>query len=86
MSTTNADTEILADHGDPGDLQNVPKSASSSSGVNEISDSSSNSMDEYQRQMEEVAQKEKSGDIPCFSDLMDFLKFAYILQVSIRDA
>ena len=60
----------------------VPKSASSSSGVNEISDSSSNSMEEYHRKMDEVAQREKSGDIPTFSDLMDLLKFAYILQVS----
>lgn len=61
--------------------QNVPKSDSSSSGVNEISDSSNNSADEYQRRLEEVAEKEKSGQIPTFKDIMDLLKFAYILQV-----
>ena len=64
----------------PGD-QSVPKSASSSSGVNEISDSSNNSADEYQKRMEEVAEKEKTGQIPTFKDVMDLLKFAYILQV-----
>ena len=61
--------------------QKVPKSASSSSGVNEISDSSNNSTDEYNKRMEEVAEREKSGDIPTFRDVMDLLKFSYILQV-----
>ena len=59
----------------------VPKSASSSSGVNEISDSSNNSTDEYNKRMEEVAEREKAGDIPTFRDTMDLLKFSYILQV-----
>ena len=63
--------------------QKVPKSASSSSGVNEISDSSNNSTDEYNKRMEEVSEKEKAGYIPTFRDVMDLLKFSYILQVSI---
>ena len=63
--------------------QKVPKSASSSSGVNEISDSSNNSTDEYNKRMEEVTEKEKAGYIPTFRDVMDLLKFSYILQVSI---
>ena len=73
-------TEIAADIDAELD-QNVPKSASSSSGVNEISDSSNDSAEQYQKRMEEVAEKEKSGDIPSFKDMMDLLKFAYILQV-----
>ena len=63
--------------------QKVPKSVSSSSGVNEISDSSNNSTDEYNKRMEEVTEKEKAGYIPTFRDVMDLLKFSYILQVSI---
>ena len=60
----------------------VPKSESSSSGVNEISDSSNNSFDEYNNRMKEVAERERSGDIPAFKDVMDLMKFGYILQVS----
>ena len=80
-----ASASALPDPGDEMD-QKVPKSASSSSGVNETSDSSNNSADEYQKQMEEVAEKEKAGQIPTFRDIMDLLKFAYILQVSSIDS
>ena len=61
----------------------VPKSESSSSGVNEISDSSNNSIDEYNSRLKDVAEREKNGDIPAFKDVMDLMKFGYILQVCI---
>ena len=62
----------------------VPKSESSSSGVNEISDSSNNSIDEYNSRLKDVAEREKNGDIPAFKDVMDLMKFGYILQVCIH--
>ena len=61
----------------------VPKSESSSSGVNEISDSSNNSIDDYNSRLNDVAEREKNGDIPAFKDVMDLMKFGYILQVRI---
>ena len=61
----------------------VPKSESSSSGVNEISDSSNNSIDDYNSRLKDVAEREKNGDIPAFKDVMDLCKFGYILQVCI---
>ena len=83
--TGNAENaSVLGDGEDEMDSK-VPKSASSSSGVNETSDSSNNSADEYQKRMEEVAEKEKTGEIPSFRDIMDLLKFSYILQVSMMD-
>ena len=65
----------------------VPKSSSSSSGVNEISISaSSNSSleDQHFARLKELAEKEKSGEIPGFKDVVDLLKFSYILQVKIK--
>ena len=91
MSSTSVgvDSETLEHCSNDDDIdvdQKVPKSASSSSmGVNEISDSSNNSTDEYNKRMEEVAEREKAGYIPTFRDTMDLLKFSYILQVNTFD-
>ena len=59
---------------------NVPKSQSSSSGVNE-SDSVSSSEDQ---KIDRRKDKSTSGgvDVPSFNDVLNLLKFSYILQVS----
>ena len=60
----------------------VPKSHSSSSGVNEISDSvsSTNSKEDLNSKHEKLTGA--ADDIPTFNDVLDLLKFSYILQVS----
>ena len=60
---------------------NVPKSQSSSSGVNE-SDSVSSSEDQ---KIDRRKDKSTGGvDVPSFNDVLNLLKFSYILQVSTK--
>ena len=63
--------------GDKMNINQVPKSHSSSSGVNDISDSvsSTNSKEDLS------SRNKKDSDVPTFGDVLDLLKFSYILQV-----
>ena len=56
---------------------NVPKSHSSSSGVNDISGDSVSSTNSK----EDLSGIKSKKDDPTFNDVLDLLKFSYILQV-----